>query len=182
MSRATAKHGREVVRDHQWLENLPSSLAGQRIYIDTFCRDENEAEDTWAPGVLLSTIIQAYGAAVVLSRSADTAPVERVRAMRANSLGIDIVLSICKAREDGPGVYFFASELSSSRAGRAIAELMAARLGIGHSGRAIPMLKNTRSPAVVVALDDLSESAMTAIAQGLLDLYATDWSEKNGSR
>ncbi|MDJ0953241.1 MAG: peptidoglycan-binding protein [Acidimicrobiia bacterium] len=181
MARATAKPGREVVRDHQWLVNLPSSLAGQRIYVDTFCRDDAEAEATWAPGVLLSTIIQAHGAAVVLSRSSDTTPNERVRALRANRLGIDVVVSICAARDDGAGVFFFASELSSSQAGRALAELVAARLDIPHGGRAIPMLKNTRSPAVVVALDALSEPEMTAIAQGLVDLYATDWSERNGS-
>ncbi len=176
MARATAKHGREVVRDHQWLENLPSSLAGQRIYVDTFCRDEAEAEATWAPGVLLSTIIQAYGATVVLSRSADTAPNERVRALRANRLGIDVVVSICAARDDGTGVFYFASEMSSSQAGRALAGLMAERLGVPRAGRAIPMLKNTRSPAVVVALETMSETAMTSVAQGLLDLYTTDWS------
>ena len=46
MARATAKHGREAVRDHQWLENLPRSIVGQRIYVDAFCRDEAEARAT----------------------------------------------------------------------------------------------------------------------------------------
>jgi N-acetylmuramoyl-L-alanine amidase len=182
MARATAKHGREVVRDHQWLDNLPSSVAGQRIYIDTFCRDEDEAEATWAPGVLLSTIIQAHGAVVFMSRSADTTPTERVRALRANRLGTDIVVSICVARdEDEEGVYYFASELSMSRAGEALAGGIAKRLQLSPRGRAIPMLKNTRSPAVVIALPDFAESRMTAIAQGLLDLYTTEWSKTNGT-
>ncbi len=181
MARATAKPGREVVRDHQWLDNLPSTLAGQRIYIDTFCRDDEEAGMTWAPGVLLSTIIQTHGATVVLSRSVDTMPAERVRAQRANRLGIDVVISVCTARSDPPGVYYFASEMSSSRAGAALGGLIAGRLGVEVAGRAIPILKNTRAPAVVVALNEFSERAMTAVAQGLLDLYATDWSQLNGS-
>ena len=176
MSQATSKHGREVVRAHQWLENLPSSIAGQRIYIDAFCRDEAEAEATWAPGVLLSTFLQGEGATVYLSRSADTAPEERVRALRANRLAVDVVVSICSAREGKSGVFYFASEMSSSKAGESLASLIAHRLDLSPSGRAIPMLKNTRSPAVVIALDELTEPSMTAIAQGLLDLYANDWS------
>ena len=62
MAHATSKHGREVVRDHQWLQHLPPTIAGQRFYIDPFCRDDDEAAATWGPAVLLSTIIQEYGA------------------------------------------------------------------------------------------------------------------------
>jgi N-acetylmuramoyl-L-alanine amidase len=174
MSRATEKHGREIVRDHQWLSNLPSTIAGQRIYVDPFCRDDLEASTAWGPAVLLSTIIQAQGAAVHLSRSIDTAPTERMRALRANRLGVDIVLSICLPRDDEAGVYYFASEHSSSSAGKALAASIGEQLGVSPSGRAIPILKNTRSPAVVVALPQLEESATTAIAQGLVNLFAQD--------
>ncbi|MCP4303352.1 MAG: hypothetical protein GY788_00420 [bacterium] len=180
MAKVTGKHGREVVRDHEWLENLPTSIAGQRIYVDAFCRDEAEASATWDPSVLLSTIIQAQGAAVFLSRSIDTAPTERVRALRANRLGVDIVLSICKARDDETGVYFFASEHSSSAAGRILAEHIADVLGTSHSGRAIPILKNTRSPAVVIAMPEFNDGTTAATAQGLLDLYAAERNKRNG--
>ncbi len=176
MSRATAKPGREVVRAHQWLGNLPSSVAGQRIYVDPFCRDHVEAQATWGPAVLLSTFLQGDGATVYLSRSIDTSPEEQVRALRANRLAIDVIVSICSAKEAESGVFYFASAQSSSLAGEALASKIAERLTIPHSGRAIPILKNTRSPAVVVALDSLSEAAMTGIAQGLLDLYTADWS------
>ena len=180
MAKATAKPGREMVRDHQWLVGLPSTIAGQRIYVDAYCRDEEETETTWAPGVTLSTIIQGHGASVYLSRAADTAPAERVRALRANRLAVDVVVSICSSRDNEPAVHYFASEMSSSKAGETLAGLIADQLGVGTSGRALPMLKNTRSPAVVVSLDDLSESSMTAIVRGLLKLYATDWAERNG--
>ena len=130
------------------------SFAGQRIYVDPFCRDETEAAATWGPAVLLSTIIQANGASIYLSRSIDTAPTERVRALRANRLNVDIVISLCLAGTEGPGVYYFASELSSSSAGKALADPIGVLLDAPHSGRAIPILKNTRSPAVVVAVDE----------------------------
>jgi hypothetical protein len=97
-----------------------------------------------------------------------------MRALRANRLGVDIVLSICLPRDDEAGVYYFASEHSSSSAGKALAASIGEQLGVSPSGRAIPILKNTRSPAVVVALPQLEESATTAIAQGLVNLFAQD--------
>ena len=178
MSRATAKPGREAVRGRQWLENLPRLIAGQRVYVDAFCRTDEEAAATWSPGVLLSTMIQSHGATVFLSRSIDTAPGERVRASRANRLGVDLVLCICTTDDDTGAVHFFASDMSKSTAGEAVATSIGNRLGVPTSGRAIPMLKNTRSPAVVVALPDFSATETTAIVQGLLDLYSTDWTER----
>jgi peptidoglycan hydrolase-like protein with peptidoglycan-binding domain len=177
MARATAKHGREAVRGRQWLENLPKSIAGQRIYIDPFCRDEGEAEATWGAAVLLSTIVQSHGATVFLSRSIDTAPGERVRALRANRLGIDLTVSICTTKDPAGSIHFFASELSRSTSGEAVAGCIAERLGLPVSGRAIPILKNTRATAVVVALPTFSAADATALAQALFDVYTQDWTE-----
>ena len=42
MARATQKHGREAVRERQWIKGLPHYVAGQRIYVDAFCRDPAE--------------------------------------------------------------------------------------------------------------------------------------------
>jgi N-acetylmuramoyl-L-alanine amidase len=172
MTRATSKQGREIVRDHQWLDSLPATIAGQRIYVDPFCRDDVEAAVTWGPAIFLSTIIQAHGAQIALSRSVDTTPPERVRALRANRLGVDLVISLCLPREAESGVFYFASELSKSHAGEALAQRIGGRLGLTHSGRAIPILKNTRSPAVVVAMPDPDERTTSAIAQGLISLFA----------
>jgi len=182
MAKATVKPGRDTVRDHQWLSNLPHSIAGQRIYVDPFCRDQEEAEMTWGPSVFLSTIIQAQGATVFMSRSGDTSPAERVRALRANRLGVDIVLSVCTARDQGEiGVYYFASEHSSSTAGETLARHIGELLAVEHSGRAIPILKNTRSPAVVIALPRFTEAAAAATAQGLMDLYSSDRPDEGAS-
>jgi N-acetylmuramoyl-L-alanine amidase len=182
MARATKKPGREVVRGHQWLENLPPTIAGQRIYIDPFCRDADEAAATWAPSILLATIIQDLGASIVLSRSIDTAPTERVRALRANRLAVDVIVSLCLATAADAGIHYFASALSSSSAGEALAHRIGAVMGAKPSGRAIPMLKNTRSPAVVVAASEIDESVVAAIAQGLIDLYAASAADVEGPR
>jgi len=178
MARATTKHGREAVRGRQWLENLPTSMAGQRVYIDPFCRDEDEAEATWGAAVLLSSIVQSHGAAVFLSRSIDTAPAERVRAQRANRLGVDLTVSICTTKEEAGSVHFFASDRSRSTSGEAVAGRIAQRLGLPVSGRAIPILKNTRSTAIVVALPSFSATETTALAQGVIDIYSTDWARE----
>jgi N-acetylmuramoyl-L-alanine amidase len=181
MSRATEKHGREIVRGHQWLDNLPRSIAGQRIYVDAFCRDDVEAESTWGPGVLLASILQSHGAVVIRSRSVDTAPAERVRALRANRLGVDLIVSICTVPEGEGAVHYFASEMSKSSAGEALASSIGDRLGLPTSGRAIPILKNTRSPAAVVALPRFDAATTTLIAQGLLDLYSEDRSDRHST-
>lgn len=172
MARATKKPGREAVRDHQWLENLPPTVAGQRIYVDPFCRDDAEATATWQPSVLFTTILQDLGATVFLSRSVDTLPTERVRALRANRLGVDLVVSICVVRNEPSGVHYFASSLSSSSAGEALARSIGKALEVEPTGRTLSILKNTRSPAVVVAVDTVDEAVIAAIAQGIIDLYA----------
>ena len=75
------------------------------------------------------------------------------------------------AQGDEPAVLYFSSELSSSSAGRAVAEHIGAHLGADPQGRAIPILKNTRSPAVVVAVPEPDEETTASIVQGLIELY-----------
>jgi N-acetylmuramoyl-L-alanine amidase len=173
MSRATDKPGREVVRDHVWLENLPPTVAGLRIYVDAYCRDENEAAGTWHAALTLTRIIQDLGGIPVLSRSADTTPTERVRALRANRLGVDIIISLCLPHDGDPAVYYFASAHSRSDAGSALARSVGGRLGLPIEGRAVPMLKNTQSPAILVAAEPMDDRAAGKVAQGLIDLLAS---------
>jgi len=173
MSRATNKAGREVVRDHVWLENLPPTVAGLHIYIDASCRDEAEAQATWHPSLTFSLIIQDMGGIPVLSHSADTAPTERVRAFRANRLGVDLVIAFRLPRDGEHAVFFFESAHSRSDAGAAIAASIGRRLGLATHGRAVPILKNTRSPAVLIAVEPLTEQIAGQAAQGLIDLLAS---------
>ena len=45
--RATQKHGRDSVREHEWIKALPHYVAGQRVYVDSFCRRPEERDASW---------------------------------------------------------------------------------------------------------------------------------------
>ena len=167
------QHGREIVRERQWLAELPDHIAGQRIYVDAFCRSDDERDRTWGAATVFARIVQDLGALPVLSRSADTSPPERVRALRANRAGVDLIVSFATPVEEDSGVWYFASAHSHSAAGETMAQAVARAMELEPRGRAIPILKDTRSPAVVVAIDPMEPHIGGAAAQGLIDLFAT---------
>ncbi len=172
MARATSKTGREVVREREWLAHLPQTLVGQRMYVDAFCRTDEERDATWRAAVTFARIIQDLGGTPLMSRSADTAPTERVRALRANRLGVDLIVAFAAPTSDGDCVSYFASAHSSSSAGEHLARAIGERLDIPIHGRAVPMLRNTRSPAVIVAATPLNEATGGRVAQGVIDVFA----------
>ena len=176
--RATQKPGRETVRERQWVRELPTTVAGQRIYVDAFCRTDEESAATWRAATTFGRIIQDLGGLVTFSRSVDTAPPERVRALRANRLGVDFIVSFSAPAEPADGVFYFASPHSSSRAGAAIAAAIGAVFDLPCRGRAIPMLKDTRAPAVVIALQGVDEQAGGKAAQGIVNLMASTAEER----
>ena len=100
MTFATRKAGRETVRERQWLVSLPVHLAGQRVYVDAFCRSEEESEACWETAVAFGLTIQNMGGQPLYSRTADTRPEETVRAVRANRLGVDFLVSFAKPPDD----------------------------------------------------------------------------------
>ena len=173
MARATAKPGREGVREHQWLAALPPHLVGQRIYVDSFCRTPTEASAAWSASTVFARIIQDLGAHPIMSRSADTSPPPRVRAVRANRLGVDMTIAFALPASEEPGVYFFASEHSRSPAGEQLAASIADCLDLPVAGRTVPILKDTRSPAAIITTDDLDGKTGAAAAQGVIDLFAS---------
>lgn len=172
MARATAKPGREGVRENRWLAELPPNLLGQRVFVDAFCRTEQEARSAWSAATVFARIIQDLGANPVMSRSIDTAPAARVRAVRANRLGVDLTVAFALPGSETPGVFYFESSLSHSPAGKRLAAAIALRLDLPIAGRTVPILKDTRSPAVIVAVAELDGKVGGAAAQGLIDLFA----------
>lgn len=171
MDRETAKPGRDSVRERQWLASLPETIAGQRIYIDAFCRDDEESARSWDAAIAASQIIQNLGGSPLLSRSIDTTPPEQLRAARANSLDIDVVLGFQRPQDGEDAVYFFASDRSRSAAGESLADALSAALGIPARGVTIPMVKETRSPAVVVAVTELEAATGRKAAHALASAY-----------
>ena len=172
MSRATEKPSREAVREHEWIESLPQPITGERIYVDPNRGEASTRDTTWAAGGRLTAELRRSGARVLLSRSIDTSPNERFRAQRANRLDVQIVVSITVPHDDIEGVFYFGTPLSTSDAGKAIAHHVAARLGIPALPRAVPILKETRSPAIVIAVVAPSAETGSVVAKAIADLYA----------
>jgi N-acetylmuramoyl-L-alanine amidase len=167
MVRATRKAGRDVLREREWLRSLPAALAGQRIFLDPFCRDEHEAVLAWEAAVAAAGLVGDRGGRALLSRSADTRPPESLRARQANELAADMVLALSLPAGDVPGVYYFRSALSHSEAGEAVADALARRLGLQPVGRVSPILQHTRAPAVLVAVPSLGARLGRAVVSGL---------------
>ena len=172
IGRADTTTGREAVRERQWLAGLPPTLVGQRIYVDAFCRNDEERRATWRAAITFGIIIQDLGAVPVMSRAEDTLPTQRVRALRANRLGVDLIVSFAQPETDVPGVLYFASAHSHSAAGQIMAQDVADCLDVSIHGRSIAMLKDTRPPAVVVTLEPMTERTGGRTAQGIINLYA----------
>jgi N-acetylmuramoyl-L-alanine amidase len=167
MVRATHKAGRDVLRERQWLRTLPAALAGQRIFVDPFCRDDHEAALSWEAAVAAANLVAERGGRALLSRSADTRPPESLRARQANELAVDMVLSFSLLGGDVAGVYYFRSALSHSEAGEALAGALAPRLGLTPVGRVTPILQDTRAPAVLVPVPGLGARLGRATVAGL---------------
>lgn len=175
MIRATDKVGREAVRDRVWLAELPRTVAGQRLYLDPFCRTEHEATSAWAAATAAAAALRESGAQPLLSRSADTRPAERLRARHANELAADIVIGFSLSHEPTEaGVHYFASPLTTSRAGAAIGEAIAAALGVTAAGRSTPLLRETRAPAVVVVVPHLDPAVGRAVARAIESWVESD--------
>ena len=172
MAKATDKPGREEVRDHAWIDSLPRPIAGARIYIDPNGRGAESPDATWEVATHLSSVLQFAGARALLSRSIDTFPSERLRAGRANRLDVQVVISITTPTDGAEGVFYFGTPLSTSEAGRTVARHLATSLDLEPFPRAVPMLKETRSPAVVVSVAAPGPELGTEIGRAVVDLYA----------
>jgi len=168
---ATQKEGREAVRERQWLDTLPPTIAGQLIYIDPECRSPKEAEATWTAAMEATLAIQILGGIPLLSRSIDTIPPPRRRSQKANKSNVNLVVGFLVPNKIDEGIYYFSSEHSHSEAGMAIAEHIGDRLGVRAYGRAMPILKETRAPAVVVALRSMNRRAGRIVANAVAGLY-----------
>lgn len=164
MARATDKVGRHEVRERVWLDQRPRTVAGQRIFLDPFCRDHREATTAWAAAVAAADSLRSSGGHPILSRSVDTRPAERLRARHANEMAPDIVVGFALSVDERPGVHFFASSLGESAAGAAIATAVAAGFGVETVGRATPLLRETRAPAIVVVLPSLDATTGHVVA------------------
>ena len=119
----------------------------------------------WAATSGAAVRLQEKGGVPLLSRSHDVQLPERLRAQRANRLGAELIVSLGVA--DERAVYYFESSHGRSEAGSLLGGAIAKRLGCETQGRATPMLKETRAPAVVVTDPALSEEIGQAVVEGI---------------
>lgn len=172
VTRGEMKEGRQAIREREWLRMLPPTMAGTRVFLDADCRDPDESRDAWNAASAAALAIQDAGGVPVMSRSSDITLPERVRARRANRLGSDLIIAFRINRDGRDAVYYFASEHSSSEAGKELANAIAMAVGGQVEGRANAMLKETRAPAAVVALCQLDQRSGLAVADGLSRFFA----------
>lgn len=167
VARGTMRAGRVTLREREWLRSRPATLVGARVYFDPACRTQKEAAVSWEAATAASIALQQRGGTPVLSRGVDSTFPERVRARRANRMGADVIVSF-QLTDIPPGVVsYFASPRSHSVAGKLIASCLAEALSLPTEGQATAILRETRSPAVVVATPELGAKTGEAAVVGL---------------
>lgn len=152
VSRGQLQTGRETVREREWLRSLRPTVVGTRVFFDPGSRNPHEAQQAWTAATAAAIALQERGGLPIISRSMDVHMPERMRAQRANRQGADIIVSFQVAEEGSEGVYSFESPRSGSEAGARLGDAVALRIGVPRKGRATAILRETRSPAIVVSM------------------------------
>jgi N-acetylmuramoyl-L-alanine amidase len=167
VSRGRLEMGRETVREREWLRSLRPTAVGTRVFFDPSSRTPEESAAAWKAATAAAIAFQELGGLPSISRSMDVALPERVRAHRANRLGADLIVSFRLSGDSEEGVFSFETARTRSEAGARLAVCIAEILGVQPAGRATAILRDTRAPAIVVALSSLDEPVGRACAEGL---------------
>ena len=167
VGRAIGQAGRHTVAERQWLRDRPRTITGLRVAVDPACRGKQEAEDAWLTALGASAALTDFAAIPLITRSEDVWADESLRARHANDNGVDFVISIAAPEPGEPGVFHFATTTSHSEAGARLGQHMGRALGLPSRGRSTPILRETRSPAVIIATAPLDEALGKAIAAAL---------------
>lgn len=167
VSRGQLSTGREAIREREWLRSLRPTVVGTRVMFDPASRDDEESHGAWAAATAAAIALQEQGGLPIISRSMDVSMPERVRAMRANRLGADIIVSFQRCDGQGAGVFSFETPRAKSEAGAGLAAHIATALGLERGGRASAILRETRSPAVVVSVTQLDADLGRRTVEGL---------------
>jgi N-acetylmuramoyl-L-alanine amidase len=173
VGRAIGEAGRHTVAERQWLRDRPRSIAGLRVAVDPACRTKHEAGLTWAAATGALRTLTDFAAMPFITRSEDVWADESLRARHANDNGADFVLSFTDPDPGAPGVFHFATPTSHSEVGVRLSQHLGRALDLPSLGRSTPILRETRSPAIVVAAQ-LDEALGKAVAAALASFLAED--------
>jgi N-acetylmuramoyl-L-alanine amidase len=122
---------------------------------------ETEAELAFDLAVRLAELFETAGAEVLLTRGPHDGPTESERARLANQLGADLLISLHlnahpNEAAEGAATYYFEHGGIASEPGEYLADLLqtrlveAGRVDCRSHGKAYPILRETRMPAVVL--------------------------------
>ena len=171
VGRAIGEAGRHDVAERQWLRDRPRSIAGLRVAIDPACRGKHEAEEAWRAAIGAVSTLTDFAAVPFITRSEDVWADESLRARHANDNGADFVISFTSPDPGEPGVFHFATATSHSEVGVRLGQHLGRALGLPSHGRSADILRETRSPAVIVAAD-LTEALGKSVAAALESFLA----------
>lgn len=158
VTRGPIRAGRESIREREWLRTVEHGLVGTRVSFDAATRTPEEAHRAWRAANAAALELQERGGLPVISRSLDEILPERVRARRANRNAADLIFSYQLADPGDDSIFFFATQRSRSVIGERLAQHLSGALGGVVEGRATAILRETRSPAVVIHRHDLDEA------------------------
>jgi len=173
VGRAIGQAGRQAVAERQWLRERPRSISGLRVAVDPACRGKAEAEAAWEAAAGAVAALTDFAALPFITRSADVWPEESLRARHANDNGAHFVISFTAPDPSEPGVFHFATATSHSEVGVRLGQHLGRSLGLPSLGRSTPVLRETRSPAVVIAAP-LDEALGKAVATALESFLSED--------
>lgn len=173
VGRAIGQAGRQAVAERQWLRERPRSISGLRVAVDPACRGKQEAAAAWETATGAVRALTDFAAIPFITRSEDVWPDESLRARHANDNGADFVISFIAPDPSEPGVFHFATATSHSEVGVRLGQHLGRALGLPSLGRSTPVLRETRSPAVVIAAP-LDEALGKAVAVALESFLSAD--------
>ena len=171
VSRGQLETGRETIREREWLRTLRPTILGTRVFFDPAATSPEEAQAAWEAATAAAIALQEHGGLPIISRSMDAVLPERLRAQRANRQGADIIVSFQLATDGDEGVFSFETARSRSEAGASLASHVASALELEQRGRATAILRETRSPAVVVCATELHADTGKKVVAGIEDFF-----------
>lgn len=167
VARGPVRSRRESIRERELLRTLRRIVAGTKVSFDPASRTPEEASRAWSTAGAAAVELQTRGGIPIVSRNIDERLPERLRALRANRAAADLIVSFQLGAEGENAVQFFETPHVTSEAGLALARSVAAMLGYTTVGRATALLRETRSPAIIVVSAELGPRVGVRTVEGV---------------
>jgi N-acetylmuramoyl-L-alanine amidase len=142
------------IRERQFLERIPRELADRRIVV-------GDLGGLSVPCLGLARMLRDTGALTAVVDHPDRS----VHAVRANEFDAELYIGLCLSTDGGSRAAYYATDGFASVGGQHLAELVAAEItaafpgdGMIACGMRLPVLRETRMPAVVCHLQRIEQA------------------------